>query len=76
MTDADRFLLFRRGIDVPMLPGWRIPRAAAERGLENITDRTQVTASKRLASLARRPKTPEAPLLPEEPNDERGRSAS
>ena len=38
MTDADRFLLFRRGIDVPMLPGWRIPRAAAERGMENITE--------------------------------------
>jgi hypothetical protein len=66
MTDADRFLLFRRGIDVPMLPGWRIPRAAAERGMENITNRTQVTPSKRLASLARRPKTPKAPLLPEE----------
>ena len=66
MTDADRFLLFRRGIDVPMLPGWRIPPAAAERGMENITDRAQVTRSKRLASLARRPKTRNAPLLPEE----------
>ena len=69
MTDADRFLLFRRGIDVPMLPGWRIPRAAAERGMENITDRTQVTRSKRLASLARRPKSRNAPLLPEETSD-------
>ena len=66
MTDADRFLLFRRGIDVPMLPGWRIPRAAAERGMENITDRTQVTRSKRIASLARRPRTSNAELLPEE----------
>ena len=69
MTEADRFLLFRRGIDVPMLPGWRIPPAAAERGMGNITDRTQVTRSKRLASLARRPKSRNAPLLPEETSD-------
>jgi hypothetical protein len=74
MTDADRFLLFRRGIDVPMLPGWRIPRAAAERGIENITDRTQATGRKRLASLARRPKTRKAPLLPEETQPDGGGS--
>jgi hypothetical protein len=67
MTEPDRFLLFRRGIDVPMLPGWRIPQAATERGIENIRDRTQVTPSKRLASIARRPKPTKTPLLPEEP---------
>ncbi len=75
MTEGDRFLLFRRGIDVPMLPGWRIPRAAAERGMENITDRTQVTRSKRLASLARRPKTRDAPLLPDETQVDDGGSS-
>ena len=75
MTDADRFLLFRRGIDVPMLPGWRIPRAAAERGMENITDRTQAR-TKRLASLARHPKTRNAPLLPEETKGDDGGSSA
>jgi hypothetical protein len=69
MTEADKFLMFRRGIDVPMEPGWRIPRAAAERGIENVTDRSGATRSKRLVSLARRPKTRHAPLLPEETHD-------
>lgn len=74
LTDADRFLLFRRGIDVPMLPGWRIPQAATDRGMENIRDRTQVTPSKRLASLGRRSKAPQAPLLSEETEGGGGRS--
>ena len=76
MTDADRFLFFRRGIDVPMLPGWRIPPAAAERGVENITDRAQVTRTKRLASLARRPKKRNPPLLPEETQGDDGGSSA
>lgn len=76
MTDADRFLLFRRGIDVPMLPGWRIPHAAAERGMENISDRAQGAGSKRLASLTRRPKPRHAPLLPEEVDADGSSSAS
>ena len=76
MTEADRFLLFRRGIDVPMLPGWRIPKAATERGIENIRDRTQVMPGRRLASIARRPKTRQAPLLAEEPPAQDGESST
>lgn len=35
-TDADLFLLFRRGISGPMDPGWQVPASAAQRGLENL----------------------------------------
>ena len=37
-TDADLFLLFRRGISGPMDPGWQVPAAAAQRGFENLRD--------------------------------------
>jgi hypothetical protein len=76
MTEADRFLLFRRGIDVPMLPGWRIPQAATDRGIENIRDRTQVTPGRRLASITRRPKARQVPLLAEEPAAEDGETSA
>jgi hypothetical protein len=36
MTDADRFLLFRRGLDGPMDQDWRIPAWAIEGGLKNV----------------------------------------
>src|SRR5262249_40872987 len=39
MTDADRFLLFRRGLDGPMDPGWRVPAWAVEGGLANVQGR-------------------------------------
>jgi hypothetical protein len=64
MTDADRFLLFRRGIDVPMEPGWKIPKAAAERGLQNVSAESRATRGRRLPSLSRRPDAPTT-LLPE-----------
>jgi hypothetical protein len=35
-TDADLFLLFRRGISGPMDPGWQVPASAVERGMENL----------------------------------------
>jgi hypothetical protein len=35
-TDADLFLLFRRGISGPMDPGWGVPASAVQRGLENL----------------------------------------
>jgi hypothetical protein len=70
MTEGDRFLLFRRGLDGPMDEGWRIPPAAAQRGMANITDRTQARRIKRLASLARRAKSTNAPLLSEETRGE------
>jgi hypothetical protein len=68
MTDADRFLLFRRGIDVPMEPGWKIPKAAAEIGLKNVTAE-DASRARRLPrpSLPRRADAP-ATLLTEEPD--------
>jgi hypothetical protein len=74
MTEADRFLLFRRGIDVPMLPGWRIPPVAAEHGMKNITEGTQVGWQRRLVPLPGRQKTRQAPLLPVETEADDGRS--
>jgi hypothetical protein len=35
-TDADLFLLFRRGISGPMDPGWQVPASAVQRGQENV----------------------------------------
>jgi hypothetical protein len=35
-TDADLFLLFRRGISGPMDPGWQVPALAVQRGRENL----------------------------------------
>ena len=48
MTEADRFLLFRRGIAGPMAWGWRIPPAAVERGLRNVEGQTRRGWTKRL----------------------------
>lgn len=35
-TDADLFLLFRRGVREPMDPGWQVPASAVERGIDNL----------------------------------------
>jgi hypothetical protein len=35
-TDADLFLLFRRGISQPMDPGWRVPATAVAKGVDNM----------------------------------------
>ena len=65
-TEADRFLLFRRGIDVPMDWDWGIPPAAVERGIENLVDRPRTRWSRRLGGLPRRPASPATVLLAEE----------
>jgi hypothetical protein len=70
MTEADRFLLFRRGIDGPMDPGWRIPAAAVERGLVNV-QRRRGGVRVRLGSL-QPSKERSAELLPDESDDLRG----
>ncbi|HEV8697383.1 MAG TPA: hypothetical protein VGQ89_06810 [Candidatus Limnocylindrales bacterium] len=75
MTDGDRFLLFRRGLVGPMEHGWRIPQRAAERGIKNVRDRSQVAWSKRLVPLPRR-QARHAPLLPEESDADGGSSGS
>jgi hypothetical protein len=66
-TDADRYLLFRKGIDVPMETGWRIPRAAIERGRANIEqrERREEGLAKRVLDLTRPARSP-ADLLPDE----------
>jgi hypothetical protein len=70
LTEADRFLLFRRGIDVPMLPGWRLPPVAAELGVENVRGRRR-GLSARLGSLSRSGEQPPE-LLPHEPDVDGG----
>jgi hypothetical protein len=66
MTDADRFLLFRRGIDVPMEPGWKIPKAAVDRGLQNVSGEKGTSRGPKLPSLPRRTDARPTALLPEE----------
>ena len=68
-TDADRFLLFRRGITGPMAWGWRIPQAAVERGVANIasTDRKGWTGL--LPPIPRR-STRRRPAVPVEADEE------
>jgi hypothetical protein len=54
MTDADRFLLFRRGLDGPMDPDWRVPDWAVEGGLANVEGRAHRGGVRgRLSSLTR-----------------------
>jgi hypothetical protein len=69
MTDADRFLLFRRGLDGPMDPDWRVPTWAVEGGLANLRGRAGRGGVRgRLSSLAR-PVDQAAELLPLESGD-------
>jgi hypothetical protein len=64
MTDADRFLLFRRGLDGPMDPEWRIPAWAVEGGLANVRGRSRPEGVRgRLSSLGHSSSKP-AELLP------------
>jgi hypothetical protein len=55
MTEGDRFLLFRRGLDGPMDKDWRIPTWAVEGGLANVRRRGRSRGVRgQLASLPRR----------------------
>jgi hypothetical protein len=64
MTDPDRFLLFRKGIEMPMDFDWRIPEAAIRHGRANL-DREAGGVSRRIRGLAHRP-APAPELLPQE----------
>jgi hypothetical protein len=64
-TDADRYLIFRRGIEVPMHWDWRIPAAAAERGIANVTQ-ARGRWSNRVHVISGRSARPAAPLMPDE----------
>jgi hypothetical protein len=66
MTDADRFLLFRRGIDVSMGHDWSIPPKAIEVGTENVRAGSRRGWRRRLGSASRTSTSGSAPLLPEE----------
>jgi hypothetical protein len=70
MTDADRFLLFRRGLDGPMDPDWRVPSWAVEGGLANVRGRTDRAGVRGRLSSFRRPVDQSVELLPLEPGDE------
>jgi len=65
MTDADRFLLFRRGIDVSMGHDWIIPDRAIEVGTENVRAGGRRALRRRLGSPSRISSKPVA-LLPVE----------
>ena len=67
-TEADRFLLFRRGFEGPMDLGWRISATGAERGLANLDASLPPRPKWPLARLARRPAPPPVELLPDEPS--------
>lgn len=70
MTDADRFLLFRRGLDGPMDQDWRIPAWAVEGGLANVRGRDlRHGVRSRLPSLPKRAVDRPAELLPLESGD-------
>lgn len=66
MTDADRFLLFRRGIDVSMGHDWSIPARAIEVGTENVQAGRRRGFRGRLGSPARVSAKRPVPLLPDE----------
>ena len=70
MTDADRFLLFRRGIDVSMGHDWSIPDRAIEVGTKNVQAGRRGLRG-RLGSPSRISTKRQAPLLPDE-EDPRG----
>jgi hypothetical protein len=54
-TDADLFLLFRRGISEPMDPGWQVPASAVSRGLDNVRAAAPSSLGGRLRSAIARP---------------------
>ena len=65
-TEADRFLLFRRGFEGPMDIGWRLPASGVERGLANIDAGLPARRKGPLARLTGKPARPPVQLLPEE----------
>jgi hypothetical protein len=68
MTDGDRFLLFRRGLDGPMDKDWQIPSWAVEGGLANVRARSRPSGVRRRLSLGRTATRP-VELLPQERGD-------
>ena len=72
-TPGDQFLLFRRGIEVPMEHGWRITPAAVERGRANLEEQERVRTIR--LPLRRRTAPRPVDLLAEEAHEVAGPSA-
>ena len=53
-SEADLFLVLRRGINMPFDPGWQIPSAASERGRRNLVSAGPGRVSRALDALGRR----------------------
>lgn len=53
-SEADLFLVLRRGINMPFDPGWQIPPAASERGRRNLASAGPGRVSRALDALGRR----------------------
>ena len=53
-TEADLFLVLRRGINMPFDPGWKIPLLATERGRRNIESAGPSRVSRALDAIGRR----------------------
>jgi hypothetical protein len=69
-TDADLFLLFRRGISEPMDPGWQVPASAARRGLENVRAAAPSGLGGRVRSAMGRGRRSAGILADEHPDEE------
>jgi hypothetical protein len=65
-TDADRFLLFRRGIEEPMETGWQIPRSTVEQGRANLAESTPGRWTSWVGSPANRGRAARVEPLPSE----------
>jgi hypothetical protein len=66
MTDADRFLLFRRGVDVSMGHDWSIPARIVEVGTANLRAGGHRGWRRRMAPPSKIPTKRGVPLLPDE----------
>jgi hypothetical protein len=58
LTDADRFLIMRRGNRVPFGPNWEMPEAGMDRSLRNLRAATPSRVSSAAAKIAGRRRRP------------------
>ena len=75
-SDADLFLVLRRGINMPFDPDWQVPAAASERGQRNIAAAAPSRVSRALGAIGRRhvtrPQVLEERQSAPDPLDDRG----
>ena len=68
-TDADLFLIFRRGVTEPMDPGWQVPASIASRGAENVRAAAPSGLGRVRSALGRGRGRRAAKFLEDEPRD-------